>query len=154
MLGLENIEFVLCRAEDYQSLEKFDCVTSSYLAKYADLSLLTTHCKYMLKAGGLLLMHDFTLPPNRDLLALWHFYFMTTRNTVARAFPSWIPIYEGLPKLIITTRCVSFSPSDVGSPQSIGFWPQLLHSGQKCTGEPKCRCQWQVSYRCRPAKEY
>ena len=77
----------------------------------------------MLKDGGLLLMHDFTLPPNRVLLALWHFYFMTTRNTVARAFPSWIPIYEGLPQLIITTRCVSFSPSDVGSPQSIGFGP-------------------------------
>jgi demethylmenaquinone methyltransferase/2-methoxy-6-polyprenyl-1,4-benzoquinol methylase len=26
------------------------------------------------------------------------------RNTVARAFPSWMPIYEGLPQLIITTR--------------------------------------------------
>ncbi len=104
MLGLENIEFVLCRAEDYQSREKFDCVTSSYLAKYADLSLLTAHCKYMLKPGGLLLMHDFTLPPNRALLALWHFYFMTMRSTVARAFPSWIPIYKGLPQLIITTR--------------------------------------------------
>jgi demethylmenaquinone methyltransferase/2-methoxy-6-polyprenyl-1,4-benzoquinol methylase len=49
-------------------------------------------------------MHDFTLPPNRVLLALWHFYFMTMRGTVARAFPSWIPIYKGLPQLIITTR--------------------------------------------------
>lgn len=104
MLGLQNIELVLCRAEDYQSRDKFDCVTSSYLAKYAELPLLTAHCKSMLKAGGLLLMHDFTLPPNRVLLALWHFYFLVMRNTVARAIPSWMPIYEGLSRLIIATR--------------------------------------------------
>jgi demethylmenaquinone methyltransferase/2-methoxy-6-polyprenyl-1,4-benzoquinol methylase len=58
----------------------------------------------MLNAGGLLLMHDFTLPPNRALLAIWHFYFLVMRNTVARAVPSWAPIYEGLPRLIIATR--------------------------------------------------
>ena len=104
MLDLQNIELVLCRAEDYQSRDKFDCVTSSYLAKYAELPLLTEHCKSMLKAGGLLLMHDFTLPPNRVLLALWQFYFLVMRNTVARAIPSWMPIYAGLPRLIIATR--------------------------------------------------
>jgi demethylmenaquinone methyltransferase/2-methoxy-6-polyprenyl-1,4-benzoquinol methylase len=104
MLGLQNIELVLRRAEDYRSRDKFDCVTSSYLAKYAELPLLTAHCKSMLKAGGLLLMHDFTLPPNRVLQALWHCYFLVMRNTVARAIPSWMPIYEGLPRLIIATR--------------------------------------------------
>lgn len=104
MLGLQNIELVLCRAEDYQSRDKFDCVTSSYLAKYAELPLLTAHCKSILKSGGLLLMHDFTLPPHRVLLALWRFYFLVMRNAVARAIPSWMPIYEGLPRLIIATR--------------------------------------------------
>lgn len=104
MLRLQNIELVLCRAEDYQTPDKFDCVVSSYLAKYAELRLLTAHCKGMLKTGGLLVMHDFTLPPNRVLLALWHFYFLVMRNTVARAIPSWMPIYEGLPRLIIATR--------------------------------------------------
>jgi demethylmenaquinone methyltransferase/2-methoxy-6-polyprenyl-1,4-benzoquinol methylase len=104
MPGMQNIEWVLCRAEDYQSRDRFDCVTSSYLAKYAELPLLTAHCKSMLKPGGLLLMHDFTLPPNRVLLALWHFYFLVMRNTVARAIPSWMPIYQGLPRLIIATR--------------------------------------------------
>jgi demethylmenaquinone methyltransferase/2-methoxy-6-polyprenyl-1,4-benzoquinol methylase len=103
-LDLQNIEFVLCRAEDYQCRELFDCVTSSYLAKYADLPLITAHCRSMLKPGGLLLMHDFTLPPNRVLLALWHFYFLVMRNTVARAIPSWMPIYVGLPRLIMETR--------------------------------------------------
>src|SRR5262249_45354816 len=39
--GLERVEFVLGRAEDYASAEPFDAIVSSYLAKYAELDVLT-----------------------------------------------------------------------------------------------------------------
>ncbi len=108
-----NIEWVLCRAEDYASSEIFDCVTSSYLAKYADLQRLTARCAKLLKPGGLLLMHDFTLPPGDLLVALWRLYFFVMRNTVARAVRSWKPIYRGLPDLIAGTRWLSELPREL-----------------------------------------
>jgi len=102
-----NVDLVLSRAEEFRSSLRFDCVTSSYLAKYADLPLLVRHCHAMLRPGGVLMMHDFTLPPNRFLLAVWRLYFATMRQTVARAFREWKEIYEGLPRLIESTRWVS-----------------------------------------------
>jgi demethylmenaquinone methyltransferase/2-methoxy-6-polyprenyl-1,4-benzoquinol methylase len=99
-----NVEFVLCRAEDFESALKFDCVTSSYLAKYADLPRLTRNSRAMLRPGGLLMMHDFTLPPKRSLRALWRLYFLVMRNTVPRAVPEWKAIYDGLPRLIEESR--------------------------------------------------
>lgn len=102
--AIDNVEFVLCRAEDFESALSFDCVTSSYLAKYADLPRLTRNRRAMLRPGGLLMMHDFTLPPQRSLLALWRLYFLLMRNTVPRAFPDWKAIYDGLPRLIEETR--------------------------------------------------
>jgi demethylmenaquinone methyltransferase / 2-methoxy-6-polyprenyl-1,4-benzoquinol methylase len=102
-----NVELVLSRAEEFWSALRFDCVTSSYLAKYADLPLLVRHCHDMLRPGGVLMMHDFTLPPNRLLLAVWRLYFATMRQTVARAFREWKEIYEGLPRLIESTGWVS-----------------------------------------------
>ena len=102
--AIGNVELVLSRAEDFSSPLKFDCVTSSYLAKYADLPLLVRRCGEMLRTGGLLMMHDFTLPPKPWLVAIWRFYFMVMRNTVARVFLEWKEIYDGLPRLIEETR--------------------------------------------------
>jgi demethylmenaquinone methyltransferase/2-methoxy-6-polyprenyl-1,4-benzoquinol methylase len=99
-LGLKNIELVLGRAEDYYSKEPFDCISSSYLAKYADLKRLTRNSKAMLKEGGLLLMHDFTFPPKPFLIRIWRFYFKVLQIMGAFFFPSWREIYYGLPQLI------------------------------------------------------
>ncbi len=74
-LGWPNVNFVLSRAEDYRSVEPFDCVVSSYLAKYADLERLIPVTKAMLRKGGLLLMHDFTYPPRPCLIPIWRLYF-------------------------------------------------------------------------------
>ena len=103
-LAITNVEFVLSRAEDFDSALRFDCITSSYLAKYADLPLLVERCSRMLQPGGLFMMHDFTLPPKPWLRAIWRLYFATMRRTVARAFPEWKEIYDGLPLLIEETR--------------------------------------------------
>jgi demethylmenaquinone methyltransferase/2-methoxy-6-polyprenyl-1,4-benzoquinol methylase len=102
--AVDNVELVLCRAEDFRSATRFDCITSSYLAKYADLPLLTRNCRDMLGPRGVLMMHDFTYPPKPALVAVWRLYFRVMQHTVARAFPSWHEIYLGLPRLIEETR--------------------------------------------------
>jgi demethylmenaquinone methyltransferase/2-methoxy-6-polyprenyl-1,4-benzoquinol methylase len=99
-----NVDFVLCRAEDFESPLVFDCVSSSYLAKYADLQRLVPRILDMLRPGGVLMMHDFTLPPTQALVALFRLYFVVMRNTVARAYPQWSEIYRELPTLIEQTR--------------------------------------------------
>jgi demethylmenaquinone methyltransferase/2-methoxy-6-polyprenyl-1,4-benzoquinol methylase len=91
---------VLGRAEDYYSEEAFDCISSSYLAKYADLKHLTQNSKTMLKEGGLLLMHDFIFPPKTTLVQIWRFYFKMLQTIGGLFFPSWREIYYGLPQLI------------------------------------------------------
>lgn len=106
-LGFRNVEWVLSRAEDYRSSEPFDCVCSSYLAKYADLRRLTCATKDMLVEGGLLLMHDFTYPPKAYLARIWRYYFRTLQLVGNRCFPAWREIFSGLPRLIEETRWVS-----------------------------------------------
>lgn len=103
---LRNVELVLSRAEDYRSSEPFDCITSSYLAKYADLPVLVGNCRNMLKAGGVLLMHDFTFPPSRALVAVWRLYFKALQTIGGVLLPGWREIYYGLPRLIEETRWV------------------------------------------------
>ena len=103
-LGRSNVEFVLSRAEDYRSHEPFDCIVSSYLAKYADLKSLTRTSKEMLRTGGFLLMHDFTYPPKPYLLRLWRLYFYVLQRVGSPLFPTWREIYYGLPRLIEETR--------------------------------------------------
>lgn len=106
-LGLSNVEFVLNRAEDYRSNEPFDCVVSSYLAKYADLTSLTRTTKEMLRPGGLLLMHDFTYPPKAYLVWVWRFYFYVLQRLGSPLIPSWREIFYGLPSLIQESRWVT-----------------------------------------------
>ena len=106
-LGIRNVELVLSRAEEFRSSEPFDCVCSSYLAKYADLQRLTRNTRDMLIEGGLLLMHDFTYPPKAYLAGIWRFYFRTLQLVGNRFFPAWRAIFYGLPRLIEETRWVS-----------------------------------------------
>ena len=99
-LGVENVELVLCRAEDYRASEPFDCICSSYLAKYADLERLVPSCRSMLKPGGVLVTHDFTFPPKPYLVAIWRVYFKALQTIGGALYPSWREIYHGLPRLI------------------------------------------------------
>lgn len=102
--GLGNVELVLSRAEDYRAGEPFDCITSSYLAKYADLPRLVENSHAMLKDGGLFQMHDFTLPPQRSLRALLRLYFKALQGVGGALLPAWREIWYGLPQLIEETR--------------------------------------------------
>lgn len=106
-LGIRNVEWVLRRAEDYRTSERFDCICSSYLAKYADLQRITRNAKDALVEGGVLLMHDFTYPPKSYLVPIWHFYFKLLQLLGSRLFPAWREIFYGLPRLIQETHWVS-----------------------------------------------
>ncbi len=101
-----NVQLVQSRAEDYRSETPFDCVVSSYLAKYADLKSLTRSTKDMLTPGGLLLMHDFTFPPKASLVRLFRLYFFLLQRLGSPLFPAWREIFFGLPTLIEETRWV------------------------------------------------
>jgi len=108
--GEPAVRFVLSRAEDYRCDVPFDCIASSYLAKYADLPRLIDANRAMLAPGGVLLMHDFTLPPVACLRAVWRAYFAIMQQTVARVWPAWKEIYYGLPRLIEQTQWLSELP--------------------------------------------
>lgn len=49
VLGIKNVEFILGRAEDVAAEGNYDCITSSYLAKYAELGSLIANAKKMLR---------------------------------------------------------------------------------------------------------
>ncbi|HZM35029.1 MAG TPA: class I SAM-dependent methyltransferase [Burkholderiales bacterium] len=103
-LGVTNVELALSRAEDYRAAEPFDCIVSSYLAKYAELPRLVPACRAMLKDGGRILMHDFTFPPGRVRIALFRVYFKALQSIGGALLPQWREIYYGLPGLIEQTR--------------------------------------------------
>lgn len=103
-LGPSNIELVLSAAEDYRADGAFDCISSSYLAKYADLARLIPAAYAMLKPGGVMILHDFTFPPKAYLVPVWRLYFVLLRAIGGPLFPAWKEIYRGLPQLIRETR--------------------------------------------------
>lgn len=116
--GLANVELVLSRAEDYRPDVPFDCISSSYLAKYANLPQLVSNARDMLKPGGLFLMHDFTYPPKPYLVAIWRLYFKALQRLGGPFFPAWREIYHGLPQLIEQTRWLEELPAEL---QERGF---------------------------------
>ena len=105
-LGLGNIELIQGRAEDILPEGACDCVTSSYLAKYADLHSLVANIRKMLRPGGVVIMHDFTYPGNWAWAAAWRLYFGLLRAAGVRLYPSWKPAFDDLPWFLRQTDWV------------------------------------------------
>ncbi len=103
-LKMGNIEFITGRAEEVLLEEGFDCLVSSYLAKYADLKVLIPNNKKMLRDGGLLVMHDFTYPRNRTVAGAWELYFGLLQMLGDWKFPQWREIYYQLPGFMRETH--------------------------------------------------
>ncbi len=106
-MRIENVEFILSRAEDVLLDKSIDCITSSYLAKYADLKILVRNTKEMLRSGGILIMHDFIYPKNQTFARVWNLYFTLLRALGRWMVPQWGTIYSELPGLIRKTRWVA-----------------------------------------------
>ena len=99
-LKISNVDFILGRAEEVLLDGAFDCVTSSYLAKYVELEPLIRNIGKMLRPGGVLAMHDFTYPSNRTFARVWEFYFRLLQTAGSWKFPEWREVYERLPEFL------------------------------------------------------
>ena len=106
-LKLNNLEFILGRAEDVLLDDGFDCITSSYLAKYADFGSLIPNAKKMLRDGGLLIIHDFTYPPNPIFARIFELYFKVMQTVGSWKYPQWRTIFYELPELLRETEWVA-----------------------------------------------
>ena len=106
-LGIVNVEFMLGRAEDVFLEEPLDCITASYLAKYAEMVTLIANAGKMLRRGGLLPMHDFTYPSSRFVKCMWEFYFKLMQTAGAWKYPEWATMFFELPEIIRNTRWVT-----------------------------------------------
>lgn len=105
--GRSDIQFVHSAAEDFRNAEPCDAIVSSYLAKYADLDVLTANAASMLKPGGLLLMHEFTYPPNSLIALVWELYFPILQWMPSAQLRQWRAAFQGLPKLVRETTWVA-----------------------------------------------
>ena len=103
---ISNVEFILGRAEDVLIEESLDCITSSYLAKYAELGSLVRNIRKMLGLGGVLIMHDFTYPPGYAFSRVWQVYFALLRKFGSWKYPQWKTVFYGLPALLRQTKWV------------------------------------------------
>ncbi len=101
--GLRNIDLILGRAEDVLPAGSWDCVVSSYLAKYADLDRLVRNLGKMLRPGGVAVIQDFAYPTNAIFARLWAGWFVLLQTLGARRYPAWKPAFDGLPALIRKT---------------------------------------------------
>ncbi len=102
-LGIRNVAFYRQAAETIAFDRPFDCVTASYLPKYADLSVLSQKVAEALTEGGLFIVHDFTYPSNAAVAALWEFYFKILQTVGSRLLPSWRTIFNELPGIVRNT---------------------------------------------------
>ena len=105
-LNLMNVEFIQGRAEEVFLDEGFDCITSSFLAKYVDLGALIRNNRRMLRSNGLLILHDLTYPSRRLSARLWELYFKLLQGIGNWKYPEWKAIVEELPQLIRGTNWV------------------------------------------------
>jgi len=128
-LKFTNVKFILGRAEDIILDDEMDCITSSYLAKYADLEVLTRNIKQMLRKDGLLIMHDFTYPPHRSFARIWELYLRLLQTWGVWKYPGWREIYYGLPGLLRATRWVPELTGILGREGFSGIQKQSLTLG-------------------------
>jgi demethylmenaquinone methyltransferase/2-methoxy-6-polyprenyl-1,4-benzoquinol methylase len=124
-LKLNNIQFILGRAEDVSLKKSFDCIASSYLAKYVEIEHLIRNIRKMLRKGGILIMHDFTYPSIRPFAKAWDFYFKILQTVGTWRYPQWGAIFNGLPELLRETKWVT---ELVGSLGKNGFSDITLQS--------------------------
>jgi demethylmenaquinone methyltransferase / 2-methoxy-6-polyprenyl-1,4-benzoquinol methylase len=106
-LKLTNVGFILGRAEDILSETPCDCITSSYLVKYAELQKLIPNAKKMLRSGGSLILHEFIYPRNKTFARLWELYFRLLQTVGSKLYPTWRTIFHELPVLLHYSQWLS-----------------------------------------------
>lgn len=106
--GLSHrVNFIRGRAEEviFQPAS-FDHIVTSYLPKYADLARLIPRCRQWLEPGGLLVLHDFTLPEDPEALRIWSETFERLAREVESREPVWATMMRDLPGIIAGSEWV------------------------------------------------
>ncbi len=143
VLGMANVRFVLGRAEDVVLEAPCDCITSSYLAKYADLAPLVANAALMLRPGGVMIMHDFTCPAQPVIRLVWQTYLRLLRLIGKRVFPEWLTVFDELPAFLRQTGWVGESTALLGentfsdvATESLAFGAAAIVIGTKRAVHP------------------
>ena len=94
-LQLATVEFIHGKAEDVVLEGEFDCITSCYLAKYADLRVLAEHAHHMLREGGMFIIHELTYPSRLAYAFFWNIHFKLLQAYGKWKHPEWrIALHE------------------------------------------------------------
>lgn len=107
----EKVRFIHLGAEDLDELKRwgytqnFDLIVTSYLPKYIDLEKVIFHCKKLIRKGGLIIFHDFTIPKNRILRFGWHVYLIGI-NPILRVVNGWLEASRRLKNVIKDSRWI------------------------------------------------
>jgi demethylmenaquinone methyltransferase / 2-methoxy-6-polyprenyl-1,4-benzoquinol methylase len=96
-LQLTAVEFIHSKAEDVVLGGGVDCITSCYLAKYADLGLLVDHAHEMLREDGILIIHELTYPTTLTYAFLWNIHFKFLQAYGKWKHPEWEIAFRELP---------------------------------------------------------
>ena len=100
-----NAQFILGNAEDVKLEGLFDAVVSSYIPKYVDPDILLGNISPHIRPGGMIVLHDFTLPPHFLARSVWSVYNRVMNFIGIRLFPEWKEVFDaGLTRLIRETR--------------------------------------------------
>jgi demethylmenaquinone methyltransferase / 2-methoxy-6-polyprenyl-1,4-benzoquinol methylase len=97
--------------------EIFDAILSSYLAKYVDLRTVVREHWRLLKKGGLVVFHDFTLPKRKFVRQIWNSYFLLL-DQVGRIIKNWRVVLSELDDVIVHSEWVKNLISEL---QQVGF---------------------------------
>jgi demethylmenaquinone methyltransferase/2-methoxy-6-polyprenyl-1,4-benzoquinol methylase len=86
---------ILADAEKVPLEGVFDLVISSYLPKYVDPDRLLSNVAPHVALRGMIVLHDFTLPPRALWRRLWHRYNAAMNWIGFRLMPSWREVFNG-----------------------------------------------------------
>ena len=81
----------------------FDFIVTSYLPKYTNLDLLIFECYRVLKSGGCIVLHDFTLPRNSLYKFAWNIYYKII-SYIWKNNDKWKNVFDNLDDLIKQNR--------------------------------------------------
>jgi demethylmenaquinone methyltransferase/2-methoxy-6-polyprenyl-1,4-benzoquinol methylase len=109
-------QFILGNAEEVKLDGLFDAVVSSYIPKYVDPDILLKNISPHICSGGVIVIHDFTLPPNRFIRSVWAIYNHIMNFIGIRLFPEWKEVFDsGLTRLIRETYWFDTFPKSLAS---------------------------------------
>jgi demethylmenaquinone methyltransferase/2-methoxy-6-polyprenyl-1,4-benzoquinol methylase len=142
-LQIGNVHFILGRAEDVVLHGDFDCITSSYLAKYADLEVLLARAGKMLRPGGLIIMHDFTCPSRRLCRSAWQTHLAVLCLLGSKIYPEWRTAFCELAAFLRDTCWVTESIALLGEngfrnieAETLTFGTAAIVTARKSDGPP------------------